>query len=245
MRELAPTLISVLVLFLAGCGGDGAGADAYREGRFEDAFAELSGAVEEEGDDASATLHYNRALAALRVGEPRVAEQAAEEAARRGGEEFEARREFVLGNAAFAQALIAERQADTPEAEPFAFDVAIRYAERARDSWSLAVVGGTDRDRAARNVERALLKLTELREKKAAAEERNRPRTPPRPDPLPLPEGPDRKVTEDGVPEAMLTRLTPEQVLRLFDKLGEKEREKIEVRKSHRRAQSRGVEKDW
>lgn len=245
MRERTATLIGLLLLLLLfGCGGDG-GAEAYREGRFEEAYALLSEEVETEGESASPELLYNHALAALRVGEPRLAQFSADKALGRGGEAFGPRCRFVLGNAAFAQALNAERQADTPEAEPFAFDVAIRYAGIARDSWALAAAIRVGWPEAERNVERALTKLQELGEKRAAAEERNKPRTAPKPDPLPLPGGGDQKVTEDGVPEALLTRLTEEQVLALIERLGEKEREKLTVRRAHRRERMRDVEKDW
>jgi hypothetical protein len=232
-------------VLLAGCDAGAAGRRAYREGRFEDAHAALVTAVESAGEDASAELLYSRGLAALATGDLRDADSSAERAASRGDPEIAALCDFLRGNAAFGQCELAERQASTVEAEPFAFDIAIRFGEKARDFWQLAAASRPDWPEARRNVERALLKLEELAKKKAEAQKD--PERPAEPRPLPLPESADegRKTEEEAAPEAQLTELTAEQVEKLLQRLAEKEAEKVALRRSHRRKRMEEVEKDW
>ena len=85
---------------------------------------------------------------------------------------------FLRGNIAFARCAQASRQARTPLAEPFAFDVAIRHAEKARAFWEQAAMGRDDWPAARRNVERALLVLRDLRREKARSARRNAGRSP-------------------------------------------------------------------
>lgn len=234
----------VLPVLVGGCGGDG-GRTAYEAGRYEEALAAFTREVEAAGDGASAALHHDRALAALAAGEFRIAAASLAAAAARGGPEVAERAGFLLGNVAFESGLLAERQADTPEAEPFAYDVAIAYVEEARDRWAAAAMSRADWPEARRNVERALLELRRLEEKKARKERGEDPRKAPEPPPLPEPGGPSRTTEEEARPEAILTELSPDQVTALFDRLAAKEREKIEVRRAERRARSEDVEKDW
>jgi hypothetical protein len=228
--------LALLTLLLGGCGDPG--VEAYREGRFRDAHAALQAA----GDDAPAERVFNRALAALRAGDLSDAEAAAESAAARGGPAIAALCDFVRGNAAFARCRMAERQANTAAAEPFAFDIAITYARKARRLWQLAAMSRSDWPAARRNVERALLKEKELQRKKADREEQQRKKTDPKPQPKPPP-APDAEP--DPAVDPQLEELTPEEVLRLLDKLQQKEREKRALRRSHRKARMADVERDW
>lgn len=229
-RSQALTLLALLAF---GCGDPG--LQAYREGRFRDAQE----AFRADGDDASAARLFNRALAALRAGDLTDAEGAAETAAERGTPEIAALCDFVRGNAAFERCLMAERQASTAAAEPFAFDVAITYAKKARGLWQLAAMSRSDWPEARRNVERALLKEDELRRKKADREEQQRRKAKPRPRPRPPDAEPDPAVAPQ------LKELDPDEVLRLLDKLAQKEREKRALRRSHRKGRMAGVERDW
>jgi hypothetical protein len=189
------------------------------------------------GDSAEA--HYNRALAALAEGKLSDAEAEAGQTAELGGLS-----DFLRGNVAFARCGIAAAQAETPEAEPFAFDVAIRYAESARDLWQEAAMSREDWPAARRNVERALLKLVELRILREEKKRDPRSERTPRPKPLPSPEPAPPETTPGEAPEpgGEVTELSPEEVL---DRLAEKEKEKAELRRSERKKRMAGVERDW
>jgi len=206
----------------------------------------LAGCARSVGD-APAPLLYNRALAAYQKEDWRSAEETAASAAARGDQTVTGHCDFLLGNVAFRRCELAERQASTPEAEPFAFDVAIRACDRAREAWERAAMGRDDWPAARRNVERALSKRDDLTRKKAEAERRrNRP---PRPKPKPKPEpgaGEDRPEP-DSPPreEPAFEELARDEVLRLIEKLQRKEEEKRAVRTERRRAESFGVERDW
>ena len=114
-------------------------------------------------------------------------------------------------------------------------------------------MGRADWPAARRNVERALLKLADLRKKKAQAEERQRRRSDPepRPDPkkkppLPEPEAPPEKKEElapDKKPGEK--ELSPAEVRGLIEALARKENEKITLRRSQQRKRAATVERDW
>ncbi len=262
MRRLAFLLTATL---LAGCDATSDGREAYREGRFREAHASFAKAAHAAGDSASAELLYDRALAALRDGDPRDAESSARNAAERGAPEVAALADFVRGNAAFARCETAALQASAPEAEPFAFDVAIAAAASARDAWASAASTRADWPEARRNAERALLKIADLREKKAEAERKRSSKSAPRPNPKPVPKtkpstdekDPSRppvppRPPDDGAPAgedaaatAQLAELSPSEVQRLFDRLAAKEKEKLDLRRARRQATSADVERDW
>ncbi len=185
------------------------------------------------GDNAG-----ERTVAALRAGDWRGAETRAKELA-------PPLRDFVRGNVAFAHCLMAERQASSPAAEPFAWDVAISYGRRARDFWKHAAMSRDDWPEARRNVERALLKLDALARKKKEAERRRQSNPKPKPKPTPRRKPLGRDETQEPKDQPQLKELTPEQVLRLLDKLAEKEKEKVALRRSHRKVRMAEVERDW
>jgi tetratricopeptide (TPR) repeat protein len=237
-------------LLAAACDEFAEGERAYREGRFDEARAAFARAEDAAGSRAGAEVAYDRALAALRAGDLRDAEASVTRAESRGGPEFASTAAFLRGNVAFARADLAAIQADTPEAEPFAWDVAILQVENARRAWQIALTERPDRadwPEARRNVERALLRAAEFREKKAEAEKRRQRRSDPKPKPKPRPspKEPDRPETGNDAAKAKGGELSPEEVAKLLDKLAEKEREKLALRRSHREAQPSGVEKDW
>ncbi|MHC4342356.1 MAG: hypothetical protein ACYSX0_19350 [Planctomycetota bacterium] len=234
----------LFALLLTGCGEFAAGVDAYREGRYRDAHAAFRKA---EADDASAELSFNRALAALRAGDLSDAESSAQKAAERGPA-IAPLCGFLQGNAAFERCRMAERQADSVAAEPFAFDVAIAYAKKAARLWQRAAMSRPDWAEARRNVERALRKLEELQKKKEEADPRRRRQADPKPrpdpvPPLPLPK-PGTEIEQDPEVTPQLKELSPEQIARLLDKLAEKEKDKAALRRSTRQQDSR-VERDW
>jgi hypothetical protein len=248
--HLRTPLILLLLGALAGvgCDGLGSGVDAYRDGRYDEAFAELSRVRQERGDGASPELHYDVALAALRVSDWTAAETAAKLAGDVDGA-FDGLRDFVLGTAAFGRCELAEVQAGAPEAEPFAYDLAIGYAKTARGAWQDAATSRTDWPAARRNVDRATLEIAALERKKSAAQRQakkagSKPRLRPVPtakDP-PKPK-PDKDRADDAA--ALDTELPPEQVLAVLETLARREQEKRKVRRTKRREQPPEVEQDW
>ena len=218
------------------------GVAYYRDGRFREAHEAFVSECEEAGEDAKPESFYNRALAALRIENLSDAEVSAEKAAA-GESALRPRTDFLLGNAAFARCVMAERQAATAAAEPFAFEIAIRYGEKARDLWMQAAMSRPDWPEARRNVERAQTLLESLRGKKNDAERKKAPRPEPTPRPLPDPGnvGPEPEPPPDG----KISELSPGEVRALFERLATKEREKRTVREAHRRERMTGVERDW
>ncbi|MFH1998623.1 MAG: hypothetical protein ABIK28_03030 [Planctomycetota bacterium] len=226
------------------------GMGAYSAGRYEEAFEAFTAAQEKAGDQASAELLYNRALAALRMNKPLEAEMCVEKAAARGGPEFTALRDFIKGNTAFARGEAAARVACQPEAEPFAFDVALSYVMKAEAFWKQAAASRPDWPEARRNVERAQLKLIELRKQKKEKQKNPRSHGQPEIRPQLLPQA--NSLTDQGETreeEAQIEKQTQEltslQIKNLFDKLEEKEREKRIMRRARQDNQKNRAEKDW
>jgi hypothetical protein len=241
LRERTKALILAgLAALFAGCGGD-PGREAYAAGR----FAEAHDAFVAAGDDVAPAALVNRAMAGLRAGRLRDAADVLARAIEAGDREVAARATFLRGNVAFAQCELAEKQANTLEAEPFAFDISIRYAQAARDHWREAAMTRDDWPAARRNVERALLKLYTLERKKREAERRRERKTEKEPKPEPVPEPPPEDVTEKTEKDPAVAALGSEQVLALFQRLAEKEKEKRELRRAERAKTMASVEKDW
>jgi tetratricopeptide (TPR) repeat protein len=236
-------LLLALLPALAGCDATAPGRDLYAEGRFAEALAAFDEAVERAGDDATAPLLYDQALAAVRVGRFREAETAARRAREApGGDALAARCDFVLGNAAFLRSQAAEVEANRPDGEPTAHEWAVASAEDALAAWRRAAASGPDWPEARRNVERALLRLARLREQRAGG--RGRVEIP-RP---PTPEAPPRAPQPDEArdpPDTQAAPLSPRELAGLFDLLQEKERRKLEMRRADRRSRGGDVERDW
>jgi hypothetical protein len=210
------------------------------------ALSLLAAACGDVGDPSPEAM-TNRSVMALRAEEWPEAESLAEAACAEGGPEVVALADFVRGNVAFEKCMTAELQAKAPEAEPFAFDVAITYAETARSRWQLAASSRPDWPEARRNIERAMLKLDDLKRQKA--QRRQAGRTIPKPRVKIVPGASPEDAASDGTQEtkakASSTELSPEQILNLFGKLTEKEQEKSALRRAHRRVRMAKVEKDW
>jgi hypothetical protein len=232
-----PTRLTVLLaVALASCGAYEDGARAYREGRFQDARAAFAVG----GDERPAELLVDEALAALGAEDLGAAENAAANA--RSDADVAPVADFVLGNVAFARCALAEKQASTIEAEPFAFDAAIAFADTARNRWTAAAASRDDWPAARRNAERAAVKADDLRRRRIdASDKRRRSRTPPSPRPAPA------KPTDAKEPAAQADEipLTREQVLALFEQLAAKEKEKLASRRARRERSGGEVERDW
>jgi hypothetical protein len=235
-----------LALAVTGCGRHDAGVRAYREGRFADALAAFSAATR--GGEPTPDDLYGLAASALATGDVRVAQSAAEEAVRRGGAPFEGRRSFVRGSVAYALSEAAEAEAARPDADPAAADAAMRHAEDAVASWRAAAASRDDWPAARRNLERALRRLATLREKQPKKGAGSRPREEPLP-PLPAPadapeEAPPPVPARPEDTTTTTTDLPADQVMKVLDRLVEKEREKAQARRAAAPPRKPG-EKDW
>ena len=205
---------------------------------------------------------YDEALAALTDGDLEAADAAAERAAG-GDDDVAPYGAFLRGNVAFAKAMLIAEEAKKPDADPRLRAPAIAYAENALAFWRTAATSRSDWPEARRNVERALLLLESLRERRSENDPQRRPppgsqdgtpeeappAPPPPPEPTPPPPIPGPGPEDDGPEEVPTTVETTElpaaDVLRLLDLLERKEGEKQAVRRVRQRRRSGDVERDW
>lgn len=187
------------------------------------------------GDDA-AERAFRETVAALQKGELRKAESAAAKAA--AGD-------FLMGNVKFAKCELAERQAEQPGAEPFAFDIAINYAQSAHEAWQRAALSRDDWPAARRNVERALLKIEELKKKRDEKQQDRKKKPTPQPKPQPQKNPVKQPQPKPAPDKPQRKELSPEEVLRLLDRLAQKEKDKLALRRTEKKKRSAGVERDW
>lgn len=203
-----------------------------------------------QGDVAPPEVLWVDALAALETGALIDAEVALEKAVARGGPAWRPLRDFIAGNAAFTRCARAQAQARGPEAEPFAFDVAIAHAEAARNHWGRALASRDDWPEARRNLERGFAKLEELRrERQSAVKKQRRQRMAEAPQPATGetedPAGGERTQEAADPLAAQSVDLASTQVDELLRRLARVEDEKRALRRTTRAAASRDVEKDW
>ena len=220
------------------------GVRAYRDGRYADALTAFATAEAAAGAAAPPELLHNLALAALRSGDLRRAETAAEALAAHGGAERLGIRDFVFGSTAFQRCVLAAQQAGAVEAEPFAFDVAIALGESARRHWQAAACSRADWPEARRNVERALRKLDELRQQKAAAEQKRSRTQQPQPKP-PRPAPPARPPERRPLPTPAERTAERASIAELLRRLEAKEKEKQILRAAQQQRRAGAGEKDW
>ena len=238
----------VLVPSALESGGDdfAAGVKAYRDGKPKAAMQALLSAERAAGERAAPELLYDLAIAALATGDLRRAEIAAEHAAVRGPAAFTGLRDFVHGNTAFARCTREELQASGPEAEPFAFEIALGHAASALASWQSAATSRSDWPEARRNVELAQRKLAELQQKKAAAQQRQDAKKAKPKDPEPeRRKDTERSKDELATPKPQAGDEGAVQVQVMLERLVKKDLEKREVRRSQQQLRVRVGEKDW
>lgn len=230
----------------------GRGVRAYESARYRESLAAFREAASSAGDYASAELHYNLALAAFGAGDLSLAESACTRAAEHDDDEIASLAEFLRGNVAFQRCTTAALQAARPESPPFAYDVAIRFGEAARDAWRVCVLRRDDWPEARRNLERVERFLAALRKQKEAADQRDKQKKQPKEqqppeDPPPSDEEGEKQEAPRAVPRlvAQLVELSPEDVKGLLEKLDDKETEKRKLRRDRRREPGVRVERDW
>ncbi len=216
----------------------------YRAGRYEEARVAFAAELSVRGDEAPAALRTNLALAALRVQRTSDAEEAARPLL--GSRELEDRAfgEFLLGQAAFQRGERAAAAARLPDAEPMAWDSALRSMHVAAASWCRAAELRSGWPEALRNAERAQRRLAELKQLRDAAAPTPPKRTEPEPRPEP-PERPAGQAPEEVQPELVHAALSAAGMADLLRRLQAKEREKRSARQLLQRGAAVAGERDW
>ena len=163
---------------------------------------------------------FQDACARLRARDWAGVQAAAQQAVDRGGARYRPLQSFLRGNVAFGQSLATN---DAPKA--------FALAEDALAHWRVAATSRADWPAARRNVERALLRLHQLRVRAKPK------RKPPPPPPDNKPKAAKAKVeTQD---------LAPGAVLQLLKVLARKDQERLRARRDARARSSADVERDW
>lgn len=211
----------------------------YRAGRYGEALQAFRALVADAGEDAAPELLGNLALAALRQRRPGDAEPAAARLLELDDAGERALGEFLLGQAAFERAALAELAASLPDAEPDAWQEAVDRAQAALRHWRSAARLRAPWPAAVRNAERASRRLDELRKKRDEAEQDKKS------EPAPEQRPPAPAETEEpAVPEVVMQPLPPGEVDELLERLRQKEREKRLLRRVTNRTNRVG-ERDW
>jgi len=251
VRERTTPLLTAAfaTALLAGCGGSPAGGEAYRAGRFADAARAFAAAVEDAGDDAPPALLHDLALSAVRAGDLRAAESAADRLAAAGDDGEKALAGFLRGLASFARAETAAGDAARPGADRLVRDRAVAHAQAAKSRFERAAAARDDWPEARRNAERAAILLKRLLRDRDVADSRKKDGAPPPgpdapPPPLPPPGGP-REDPAAPPPAAADGEIPRDQVLGLLRRLASMDEEKAAARRARRAAAQSGVERDW
>jgi hypothetical protein len=249
------TRVALLALLTTGGDGFAAGKRAFDEGRYEDAEAAFTAAVEELGQAAPAELIFDQALAALAAGDRDLATAALQRAADRGGDSLTRPCEFLRGSLCWARGEQLATVARQPESEPFVIAQALEQVARARAHWVEAALGPTDWPAAARNGERAQRRLDELRRLQFEREQRRRTTgAQERPHLVPESGGEGDEGSGDGgrtvdetaanALQALRRELTAAEVAALFGQLEATDRLKRRERRA-RRAETAAGEQGW
>ncbi|MCR9247834.1 MAG: hypothetical protein NXI31_22630 [bacterium] len=215
---------------------------AYRAARYADALAGFRQCLASSESAPSVELLGNLALAALRERRPADAEPAARKLRELGDADDRALAEFLLGQARFERATLAELAARLPDAEPTAWQQGVDEAQRALEHFQAALRGrGGDWPEALRNAERASRKVAELRVERDAAEQKVQKEQVPQPEPPP----PSAEADEqESPPEIAREPLSGPEIARVLARLAAQEREKQQLRRSAARSRSVG-QRDW
>lgn len=258
-----PLTIGLLgVLLLAACDPVAPGRAALEAGDAGAARSHFSDALEQADEGDRGDLRYGLAVAQFQDGALDLADETAQGLLPEDGL---ARTSFLRGCIAMARAETALAQAQDVVSEPFAFDLAVRRAEKSVAFFTDAVVAGEGDPAAARNLERASLRLAEIRRLRDEAgggarrtsggpKIRLHPTSgettaggPDKPPATTSDESAAEGDAGDEGPDAVATgeELSRSDVLGLLERLGEKEREKRRLRAETRSRQRRPGERDW
>ena len=195
---------------------------AYADGRYEAARELWQRRLEQLGDAAPPELRANAALAALRMHRPADAERAARPLLSHDDPSWRARGAFLFGLAAWQRADTAVAAAGLPDAEPMAWDLAVRHLDEAWRHWRAAAAGAPGDARAVRNAERAWRRLAEVQQRRDQAQRAAQREPPPPPEPA--------DASEAVRPDVASEALSAAELRRLRERLQQNERDKRRVR---------------
>ena len=242
------TAALLCLLALQAPGGAGperfqAGVAAWRAGRYEEARVAFAEELAARGAGAPAELRANLAMAALRVQRTQDAEAAARPLLESALSDDRALGEFLCALAAFQRGERAAAAARLPDAEPMAWESAVRSVAAAISGWCRAAELRPGWPEALRNAERAVRALAQLERERAAAA----PREPKRTEPVPPepPPGPATPSTEEVRPDLVQATLSAAELERLRQRLQQKQREKRSARFVEPRNAQVAGERDW
>jgi hypothetical protein len=251
-------LLAASLLAVTAFAGDAflRGERAFGQRDFVAAAAAFAEAIAEAGENAPPEWRYDHALASFAAGKLEDAEASAQRAAAVGSEGLRQQALHLLGCVEWKRAEAAAAMAAQVEAEPFLFDQAIERVSKARACWIDAATGDAPRPESVRNAERALLLLQRLREQKAE-KDRQRKAAGAKQRPMGVPDARDsgnekagqgkdgQKDQQDNPLAPLQVELTKEQLDRMFEKLEQKDREKLQLRRSLRAQRGGNAERDW
>ncbi len=220
-----------------------AGVAAYRAGEHAAAFAAFQEQAARAGDDVPSEVRWNLALAALRVHRSLDAETAVAPWLRASDPADRSAAEFVGAMASFQRAERAAAAARLPDAEPLAWAMAMQAMERSVASFVQAAATRGGWPEAERNATRARARLAELQRERDAAAQRD-PRTEQAPQPPPPPPAP-AAPPEDAPVELAAAPLSAAELARLRQRVAQRDREKLAIRRESQRAAVRAGERAW
>jgi hypothetical protein len=218
-----------------------AAVDDYRAGRHEAARAAFAAELSALGAAAPAELRADLALAALRVQRTGEAEAACRPLLDHPESAWRARGEFLLGLAAWQRSDRAVAAASLPDAEPMAWDLAVRATASAFAHWCRAAALQPDDLAARRNAERAQRRLVEQQQARDLAVQQRRSKQAPEPPPPADTPGPAEQVQ----PALVQQPLSAAELQRLRQQLWQLEQTKQRLRQSQQRDAARAGERDW
>ncbi len=214
-------------------------------------------ALEELGPDDARVLH-DAALMALVAQEWRAAEEAAGRLANSAAGRWTAHAALMVGVSRHERARLSALQALGPEVEPFAFEAALAQVRSAQAAYVQVLVLDGEVEAAdaevllaaARNLERCerlAREIERLRAEAQAARARREADGDPNVEIVPEDGGAAEagEVDDEARGDAPWTDLGPDELAALEALLGDKEREKIELRRARRERRSSAVERDW
>ena len=232
------------------------GERAFAKADYAAAAVAFAEAIEQEGDRAPIEWRYDHALASFAAGSLDVASDSATRVAQQAEGALRQQALHLLGSIEWKRSEAIAAMAMQVEAEPFLFDQAIERVARARSNWVDAAIGEDAAEESVRNAERALQRLEQLREQKAE-KDRQRKAAGAKQKPMAVPDGKDsgeekqggakdgEKDMQDNPLAPLQQELSREQVDRMFEKLEQRDREKLQLRRSLRAQRSTSAERDW
>ncbi len=224
---------------------EASGLAHYRDGRFLDAHRELAAAVAAAGTPCPPHLAYDLALASLRVQRTTDAEDAIRPFLDDHDPAVRARAEFVAAMAALQRGERAAAAARLADAEPLAWQSAVRGAELAVRGFVRAADVRGSWPEALRNAERASRTLAEFRRLAAEDAAKRRETATEKAPPPPEPPRSTERPPEEAAPDLATAVLPPAEVARLLQRVQQREAEKQRIRRDAQRNTAAAGERDW